>query len=432
MITNQVKFNSKYKKELITCKVTKSHYGTPISFMALCFTSKKIPTIKFMLSDMDIQCFFEMIAHVKDSISADCEKLLSDYISKNESIIKTQHNANTLIESFVNKPKIFKSVYMILSHTLSSSKKVEILNKVVLSPTLDPSLILIILEGNDVIWDNTTLQNLLSKVYFRNIGAPNAKVIAEIVDIFILYGFKITKEVVIQLLKKGCYVNSIEKHPVPINESILEECAELGYYPYDFTCIPPPKVMLKECGKDNNLDQIKKLKEKGGIITGRCLEMACGVRKNGRVIKYIINDCKIKPDNECLEKFQTTYGLEALDILMKNYSNKKEEITKSNNKINLDDDSTMTIEKRNIVINTELEYTLKNKIKKLFEYKKKTIQYSDLNELMLKYLINHKLVIGNYFVINNELCELLKISQCTLVNIDQLDNILSYFIDIAV
>ena len=110
----------------------------------------------------------------------------------------------------------------------------------------------------------------------------------------------------------------------------------------------------------------------------------------------------------------------------------EDEIKKTNDKLILDNDSTMTIDKRTIEINTELDYVLKTKIKKLFDYKKKTIKYVDLYELMLKYLINHNLIIGNYFVINGELCNLLKINQCTLVNIDQLDNILSYFIDISI
>jgi hypothetical protein len=433
IITNQLKLNSNYKNELITCKTIKSQYGgNQLSFMSICFNLKKMNTIKFMMENMDINSFFDMIVLIKDSVSTDCEKFLCDYITKNGAIIKTKNNVHSLIDSFINKPKILKSIYMAISPTLTPVKKLEILNKIVLSNTLEPSLILIILEGNDILPDNTTITNLLSRVYFRNVGASNAKIIAEIVDIFILYGFKITKEMVIQLLKKGCYVNLIEKYPIPIDESILEECAEIGYYPYDFTCIPPIKVILKECGKENNLEQIKRLKEKGGVITVRCLEKACGVKRNGRVLKYIINDCNVKPDNECLEKFQITYGIEALDILMMNYSNKKDEIVKSKNKIDLDNDSTMTVEKRLIEISPGLEYTLKTKIKKLLEYKKKTIKYVDLYELMLKYLINHKLVIGNYFVINNELCNLLKISQCTLVNIDQLDNILSYFIDIVI
>ena len=431
IIKNQIKLNPKYKKELFSFKPIKINYGNQITFMSICFSLKKINTIQFMMSDMDINSFFEMITLIKDCVPAECEKILCDYISNNEAIIKIQHNVNTLIDSFIHKPKIFKSIYLVISHTLSVVKKLEILNKIVSSSTLEPSLILIILEGNDVMPDNTTITNLLSKVYFRTIGASNAKIIAEIIDIFVLYGFQITKDIVIQLLKKSCYINCIEKYPIPIDEFILEECAELGYYPYDFICVPPPKVMLKECEKDNNIDQIKKLKEKGGVITIRCLEKACGVKKNGKVIKYIINDCNIKPDIECLEKFQYTYGLEALDILMKNYSNNKDPIIKSTSKIDLDNDSTMTIYKKPIEISLEIDYILKNKIKKLFEYNKKTIKYVDLYELMLKYLINHKLIIGNYFVINNELCNLLKISQCTIVNIDQLDNILSYFIDIV-
>ena len=139
----------------------------------------------------------------------------------------------------------------------------------------------------------------------------------------------------------------------------------------------------------------------------------------------------MKPNDICLATFQTTYGLEALDIIMKHYENKKEEVVKKNNKLILDNDSTMTVEKKNIEINNNLDYVLKSKIKKLFDYKKNTIKYVDLYEHMLKYLINHNLIIGNYFVINNELCNLLKITQCALLNIDQLDNILTYFIDIS-
>ena len=432
IIKNQLKSNTNYKKELINCKNAKTYYNGTLYFMLQCLSTKKMNTINFIMDDMDINIFFEMIATIKDSIPVECEKFFCDYINKNKEFIKTHRNINNLIDSFVNKPKILKSVYNIMVSSLSTAKKLEILNKVVLSNILDPSLILVIMEGNDIIPSETTFTNLLSKVYFRASGAQNAKNIAEIVDIFILYGFKITKGIVISLLKKGCYINSIEKHQIPIDNSILEECAELGYYPYDFTCIPSTKVMMRECKKENNLEQIKKLKEKGGVLTSECLEKACCVRKNGRVIKYIISDCKVKPNDACLIMFQTTYGLEALDVIMKNYENKKEEVKKNNEKIVLDNDSTMTVDKRNIEINTELEYTLKSKIKKLFEYKKKTIKYVDLYELMLKYLIDHNLIIGNYFVINNELCNLLKISQCTLINMDQLDNILSYFIDIII
>ena len=58
------------------------------------------------------------------------------------------------------------------------------------------------------------------------------------------------------------------------------------------------------------------------------------------------------------------------------------------------------------------------------------IKYLDLYEIVLKYIISNKLIIGNYFVINDKLSKLLKINYCTIINIDQLDNILTYFIDV--
>ena len=49
---------------------------------------------------------------------------------------------------------------------------------------------------------------------------------------------------------------------------------------------------------------------------------------------------------------------------------------------------------------------------------------------MLKYLIKNKLVIGKYFVINTELANLLKINNCIIIDISELNNILTYFVDL--
>lgn len=428
IIENQVKINSNFKKELINCKVARSYYGNTTLFMSQCISSQRINTFKCILKGIDVSTFFEIVNQTKESLPIEYEKFIMEYINNNEKEIKKYDKLNSTIESLINKPKILKYIYTILAPTLTPDKKLDILNKVVSSNILDPELILIIMEGKDVVATNITLINLLSKVYFRTVGAHNAKIIAEIIDIFIMYGFKITKEIVITLLRKGCYINRIEKYPIEIDESILEICAELSYYPYDFNCIPPAKVMLKECSKNDNLIQIKKLKEKGGIIDILCLEKACGVKKNGKVIKYIVNECKVNPNDKCLEEFQATYGIDALDLVMKNYSNLKTEPSKVN-KLELNDDATMSIERKNIEINNDEEYILKNKIKKFFDYKKNTITFKELNEIMLKYLIKNKLIIGNYFLINSELHNLTKVNQCTLVNIDQLENVLSYFID---
>jgi hypothetical protein len=428
IIANQCKLNKNYKSDIVFCKTAKNYYGSATLFMSQCVSSRKTNTFKFMLTDISVNTFFEIINQIKDSIPTDYDKFLNEYILLNHEAIKTYDKLNTVIESLINKPKILKNIYSILAPSLTPDKKLDILNKVVITASPDPELILVIMEGKDICATNITLINLVSKTYFRNTGAPNSKTISEIIDIFIMYGYVLTKDVIIMLLRKGCYVNKIEKYDIPIDESILEVCAELSYYPYDFSCIPPPKVMLKECSKSDNLIQIKKLKEKGGILNVQCLEKACAVKKNGKVIKYIINECKVKPNDKCLEEFQNTHGIEALDLLMQNYSNLKEE-NKNIKELNLDNESTMTIERRNIEINDTDEYIIKKKIKKFFDYKKNTINITELSELMLKYLISKKLIIGNYFLINNELCNLTKINQCTIVNIDQLENMLSYFVD---
>lgn len=431
IIENQVKLNSKYKQEIISNISTRGQNGNTILFVPICASYKRFNTIKYILEELDIDSFIELIRQIKDSIPSEFEKILNDYIIKNSELIKKHDSILFLIEFLINKPVILKTILKYINLDLSPTRKLDILNIVANAQTLDTSLILLIMEGNDVVPNITTFNNLLSKVYYRSNGAYNAKTIAEIVDIFILYDFKITKEIVITMLRKGCYVNSIENHPIEIDESILEVCAELSYYPYDFNCIPPPKVMLIVCSKENNLEQITKFKEKGGKINVECLAKACGVRKNGKTIRYIINECKVKPNDECLEIYQTTNGLEALDLLMQNYSNKKEEKSNNTNKLELDENSTMSIEPKKIEINNDLDYILKAKIKKMFSYNKKTIKYSELYEMFFKYLINKKLIIGNYFVVNEELYSLTKINQCTLINIDQLDNILTYFIDIS-
>ncbi len=71
----------------------------------------------------------------------------------------------------------------------------------------------------------------------------------------------------------------------------------------------------------------------------------------------------------------------------------------------------------------------KNKIKKFFNYNKKSITYLEVYEIMLKYLIEKKLIIGNYFVLNAELAGILKLENCNILHIDQLKNITTYLID---
>ena len=427
ILKGQITIDALFINKLVTNKNTKNSYNSNIGIIPNCIAYRKLNTFKYIISHLDISNFNDII-NSKETLSPEYEKCMIEYIKANKEKFNNVKLINDVMKTIINKPKIIKELYTIMSSKIEKSIKKELLDNCI--NTLDCELILAILEGNDVIPDIITIEKMMSKVIFRPLGAYNAKQIAEILDIFIMYGFKITKEIIIKLLTHGCHINSIEKYSCPIDTEILEICCNISYYPYDFSCIPPHSIMIKECEKNTNLDRIKVLKEKGGLIDATCLEKACGVKKNSKVIKYIISDCGVKANETCLMKFQEAYGIESLDILMKNYSNQKPIDKKINGGIEIDSDSTMIIEKREIKIFNKMEYILKNKIKTLLNYKKKNIIYDDLVELMFKYLINNKLVIGNYFIINKELSNLLKLNQCTIINIDQLENIISYFIDL--
>ena len=86
------------------------------------------------------------------------------------------------------------------------------------------------------------------------------------------------------------------------------------------------------------------------------------------------------------------------------------------------------VEPKVIIINKDIEYNLKTKIKNFLNYKRKTIKYDDLYELIIKYLTGNNLIIGNYFVIDNDLSDLLKINNCSILHIDQIENIMTYLI----
>jgi hypothetical protein len=283
--------------------------------------------------------------------------------------------------------------------------------------------------------DIITITNMLSKVYIREIyGAVNNKLVADIMDILIDYNIKITKEIIMLLLSKGCYINNIERNEIGIviDTEILEKCSDVNYYPYDFNCIPTKKVMLNECAR-NNINILTMLKEKGGIIDIDCLNKAVYLRKNSKIIKYIISNCKIKPNEETIKLFQEVNNIECFDLLINNYNNSNNS-NKDNSipvKINcLDTSSLLSIEPitENFEIDYYKEYVLRTKIKILLNYKKNNILYNELEKLILKYLIDNKLIIGNYFILNHEISTLIRIDKGVIMHIDQLKNILPYFI----
>jgi len=415
----------------------------------------KYKLIKYIFENVNIDMFITLLTKLRlNSINTQIEKIISDYIKDNiNKICKNKNLLSKIIKTLSNKIFILKNVYNTIKNTNNDDLVNEIFNNCISNN--DKEFIILILEGSSITLDISTITILLSKIYNKTGCSPCADKIAETIDILIDNGLKVTKEIIFKLLESGCYINNIEKYDIAIDNDILQKCAEVSYYPYKFKIAPNIEILKRECSKHDNITTIKKLKELGGIYTIDCLIEAVKLKKNGKVIKYLINECGVEPNDECVTHFQESYGIEALDLIIKNYkkiiiNNKSDEINKTDemnntneininlmnkisnyktNNIELNKDALMNIEPMNIVIDMYKEYNFRSKIKNLLNYKKKSIKYIDLYELFLKYLIDNKLVISTYFIINKELSLLLKLNYCTIISVDQIHNMLTYFID---
>jgi len=433
IIKNQTLLNKDYCDKLYFDKNIKNSYCNYTTFVALCINNYRFEILNFTLDNISSQAFIKGYPCLRninernfekiDNLYKTIKKYFDEVFEKEVEIIK-------FLDTFMNKVMVVKYIYSLIS----KSKNYTTIKKLLLErciKTYNKELIITILEeSTENLFSQELLNILLNQNYFREIdGSYNSKSTADIIDIFVLYGYQITKDFVIRLLDRGCYINNIEKYKIDVDVELVLKMSTLNYYPYEFECVPNTEILLVECSKPNNLDKIKLFREKGGNYNKECLIKACGVRKNGKVIKYLINDCNIKPDLDCIKSFQDNYGIEALDILIHNYSKNNTSDTKIERKIEIDNSVLTTIEKRDFEVDLEYNYNIRSKIKKLLNYKKNIITFLELEELFLKYLINQKLVIGNYFVINSDLCSIIKINQSTLINIDEIKSIITYFIE---
>lgn len=415
----------------------------------------KIKSFEYVLMNMNLNEFSHYLKNINKNYINSCyvnqiDQIMIKFLKKHKNSLESNNElSNNILKIFIKKNNILKEIYPIIPNINSELKKKIFENAIEL---LDKNMIILILEKKDIVIDISVINKLVEKSYrVTNSSSYNSNKVAEIIDLLCEYGLVITKKILLILLEKGCYINNIEKHDITIDNDILLKCAEYSYYPYKFDIVPNFDVLKKECSKPNNFNTIKKLKEYGAEYTSNCLEVACSVPKNGKVIKYLINECGVNISDKCIEIFQETYKTEALDILINKYKaqntnknqiknekniNEYDKFYDVNKFIELNQNATMSINPKKIkndeiIINTKddsIEYELKKKIRIFFELKKKSIKYKELYELFLKYLIKNKLLIGKYFVINIELSNLLKISQCVIIDSNQIHNVLTYFI----
>jgi hypothetical protein len=441
LITNQQVLEPDLIQKLIQLDILQQNgYGGRTNFLNILITGQvKLKTFEYFLMSMSLIQFSKYLDKMVKNFPQSVDGIINRFIVQNKNNLKLKENVQIgikILNTLITKPSILINIYPSISENINLDQKKDLFNKSI--STLDKNFMLLMLEKKDIIPDINTVIKLIERSYVRPEGASNSKQVAEIIDLLCDYGLVIDKSIVIKLLEKGCYINNLEKHDIKVDNEILAKCANLSYYPYKFDIIPTSDILEKECSKQDNLNTIKKLKEFGGTYTTKCLEEACGITKNGKVIKYLINDCGVKVTDICLDKFQQAYRIDALDAIMIKYKShnpikNSEDDDNANKYVEINEKSTMIVTPRNIKINIKdhsIEYELKNKIRKFFDYKKKTIKYNDLFEIFLKYLITNKLVIGKYFVVNIELSDLLKISHCVIMNTNQIHNILTYFIDL--
>ena len=440
IIQNFQKLDKTYCDRLFSEKNGKTLYGSITHFIGI-INNTKIKLLEYVIDNISYQTFIDNISTCRN-IPQEYDIALIKFITKMIELKELKISKN-LIDFLILKPSILEKFYEKIIINSDILFKKDVLDRTI--SLLDKKLLIKILNNNNdnkIEIDDSTIKNLVSKSYIReNIGASNNKLIAELIDILIEYNLKVNKNLIIMMLEKGCYINNLEQYEIVIDNDILEKCAEYSYYPYQYDFIPSNKIMIIECSKVGNLEKIKELKEKGGILDIECLKQACNLRKNGKVIKYLINQCKLKPNDECLTCFQEINYIEAFDTLLKSYcdsmltiKNEKDDkndkdIKNNDNNLILNDSILTSITPKDFIINTELEYELKTKIKKLLNYKKKTIKYNELNKIMIKYLIDNKLIIGFYFIINEELSLIIKLTKGTIFHIDELQHMLPYFID---
>jgi hypothetical protein len=238
------------------------------------------------------------------------------------------------------------------------------------------------------------------------------------INIFIkLNNIDIDKE----LLKYLIYKKIKVEHNIPIDEELLLCCSINHFIPYKIDCIPSDEIVSEVC-KYNNMDHIKKIIEAGGKLEHKHLLYACNLYENGKIIKYLIDHTK--PDMQILDRLLEKYSAKIyLNVINTEFYKKDEKIVEFNEEL------LFKIEKNENDIDNNKKYLIKSKIRNLLNIKKtKKYNINELLILFINYLENNRLIIQNYFILNEELSEIIKTDVNRVLNVSEIKNFVSYFI----
>jgi len=128
-----------------------------------------------------------------------------------------------------------------------------------------------------------------------------ANIVAEIIDLLVSYGYRITKENVMYALTRGCHVNNLENHGIKLSSDYYTEATKICYWPYQPECEIPIECLYMMCEKlETNEKSLKEFIEMSKLKPNLlCLQKACKIY-NRTIIRFLIVKCKIIPDVVCL------------------------------------------------------------------------------------------------------------------------------------
>jgi len=150
--------------------------------------------------------------------------------------------------------------------------------------------------------------------------APNANEVAEIIDLLVEAGYQPDYNDVVTALKCHCYINRIERFNIEFTSDFILECTKEAFYPYpDINAKPTIECLRIECGRINNMKNIKKLVKLGLKPDIECLRNACNSNSNVPAVRYLLEEHKIKPDIECIKKIEGHVRCPNLTIILKHW-----------------------------------------------------------------------------------------------------------------
>lgn len=166
-------------------------------------------------------------------------------------------------------------------------------------------------------------------------SATTKTTIASLIDLLIVYGYKLDYDDVLFALNKQCHINDIKRFNIDFKPEFMERCVELNYYPYVsiLDLKPSMKCLHMACERTNNIANVKKLINAGLKPDTECLRRACNNKTNKPIVQYLVEHHKLVPDLKCLKNNAKYLNNPTLTYLLNHVPDYSVEVEKTDDEI---------------------------------------------------------------------------------------------------